>query len=227
MKTLVDGFFRFKKEIFPQKQKLFRELAGAQNPTAVFITCADSRVVPDLITQSQPGDLFICRTVGNQIPPHGSAAEGGVASSIEYAVQALGVHHVIVCGHSDCGAMKAVLRPEKIAALPATAAWLRNAATARSVVLENYQGVTDEVLLHLLTEENVVSQIDNLKTHPAVATRLARGELQLHGWVYHIHSGEITTYDVRTGLFVPLTHDTATATPPRRIHQLSTLEGVA
>jgi carbonic anhydrase len=227
MKNLVDGFFRFKKDIFPEKKMLFRRLAGAQNPTALFITCADSRVVPDLITQSQPGDLFICRTVGNQIPAHGASAEGGVASSIEYAVQALGVQDVIVCGHSDCGAMKAVLHPEKLASLPATSAWLRNADAARSVLLENYKDAPTEVLLHLLTEENVIAQIENLKTHPAVAARLSRGDLELHGWVYHIHSGEITTYDARAGKFVPLDGNLATATPPRRRHQLSAVGGVA
>ncbi|MCU1262108.1 MAG: Carbonate dehydratase [Bryobacterales bacterium] len=221
MNKLIDGFLRFKKNVFPQKRALFRDLAGAQSPTALFITCADSRVVPDLITQSQPGDLFICRTVGNQIPPHGSAPEGGVASSIEYAVHALGVQHVIVCGHSDCGAMNAVLHPERLKDLPSTNAWLKNAAAARSVVLENYVGLVDDVLLHLLAEENIVAQIENLKTHPAVAARLARGELQLHGWFYHIHSGDITTYDAQAGRFAPLDHGSATATPPRRIYHFS------
>src|SRR4030095_8194192 len=145
MKTLIDGFCRFKHDIFPGRKYAFRELAKGQKPKALFITCADSRVVPDLITQSQPGDLFMCRTVGNQVPPFGSQSEGGVSSSIEYAVQALDVRHIVVCGHSDCGAMKGVLRPEKLANLPSTASWLRNAAAARAIVLENYEGVPDEI----------------------------------------------------------------------------------
>jgi carbonic anhydrase len=226
MKPIIDGFLQFKKEVFPQKRKLFRDLASGQKPIALFITCADSRVVPDLITQSQPGDLFICRTVGNQVPPHGAATEGGVASTIEYAVQVLGVPDIIVCGHSDCGAMKAALRPEKMAALPATRAWLRNADAARAVVHENYPEVAEEVLLHLLTEENIIAQLEHVKTHPAVAPRVTRGELNLHGWLYHIHSGEITTFDSRTGRFVPLDHNTANATPTPRIRAFAS-EGAA
>jgi carbonic anhydrase len=227
MKTLIDGFFRFKHDIFPDRKHVFRELAKEQKPKALFITCADSRVVPDLITQSQPGDLFICRTVGNQVPPFGSQSEAGVSSSIEYAVQALDVRHIIVCGHSDCGAMKGVLRPEKLTHLPATASWLRNAAVAKAIVLENYKGAPDEVALHLLTEENVIAQIENLKTHPSVAARLAQGTLDLYGWLYHIHSGEITTYNAKSGTFEPLSERLVAATPPRRRQPMSYLGGAA
>jgi carbonic anhydrase len=229
MQTIIDGFLKFKREVFPQKRTLFRELAANQNPTALFITCADSRVVPDLITQSQPGDLFICRTVGNQIPPHGASAESGVASTVEYAVHALNVQDVIVCGHTDCGAMKAVLKPESLAALPATRAWLQNADAARSVTFENYTGVSEEVMLHLLTEENVIAQLENLKTHPAVAARLARGDLRIHGWVYHIHSGEITAYNATAGRFQPLDHSVAhaNATPPSRLKAVNFVGDVA
>jgi carbonic anhydrase len=228
MINLVDGFLKFKKEVFPAKRMLYRELASDQKPHALFITCGDSRVVPNLILQSEPGELFLCRTVGNQVPPHGSPAEGGVASSIEYAVQVLGVKQIIVCGHSDCGAMKAVLHPEKAAALPATTAWLRTAAAARSAVIENYPSVNDEVLLHLLTEENIVAQLEHVKTHPVVAARLARGDLELHGWLYHIHSGEITAYRAQTGSFAPLGRGAGNATPPRRLRsEQEVLQGVA
>jgi carbonic anhydrase len=217
MTNLVDGFLKFRKDVFPLKRQLYRELANGQSPHALFITCADSRVVPSIILQADPGDLFICRTVGNQVPPRGAKAEGGVASSIEYAVEALGVDHIVICGHSDCGAMKAILHPERLASLPATAEWLKHSETARSVVLDNYRGLTDEVLVHLLTEENIVLQLEHLKTHPAVAKRLARGDLQLHGWLYHIHSGEITTYNAATGAFAPLSKEAANATPRQRI----------
>lgn len=228
MTNLLDGFLKFKKDVFPTKRHLYRELAQGQHPHALFITCADSRVVPNVLMQAEPGELFICRTVGNQIPPSGSPTEGGVASSIEYAVHALGVQDIVVCGHSDCGAMKAVLHPEKLASLPATAAWLRHAAAARSVVLENYQDLTDDVALHLLTEENIVAQLENLKTHPVVAARLARGELQLHGWLYHIHSGEITAYNAAAGAFSPLGKEAGNATPPRRLAAArSALKGAA
>jgi carbonic anhydrase len=226
MKRIIDGFLQFKADVFPKKRTLFHELANGQHPMALFITCADSRIVPELITQTQPGDLFICRTVGNQIPPHGASAESGVASSVEYAVQVLGVQDIIVCGHTDCGAMKAVLRPERMASLPATRTWLRNADAAWSVVRDNYPDVSEDVLLHLMSEENVIAQLENVKTHPAVAARLARGELRLHGWLYHIHSGEITAYDINTGRFTPLDHNAATATPARRL-QRAAFEGAA
>jgi carbonic anhydrase len=216
MTNPVDGFLKFRKDIYPAKRNLYRQLAGGQNPHTLFITCADSRIVPNTILQAEAGDLFLCRTVGNQVPPHGTYSGDGVASSIEYALEALGVQHVVICGHSDCGAMKAVLRPDTLQSLPATAAWLRHAEVARQTVLAGYQDQSDEVLLHLLTEENIVAQLQHLKTHPAVAARLARGDLQLHGWLYHIHSGEITAYDMNLGRFNPLGRDAANATPPRR-----------
>jgi carbonic anhydrase len=211
---------RFKKEVYPRDRQFFRELARGQNPKALFITCADSRIVPDLITQSRPGDLFVCRTIGNQVPAYGSGADTSVSACIEYAVRVLNIQDVIVCGHSDCGAMKGLLHPEKVAALPAVSTWLRNAAAARSVVIENYGDISDDVLLHLLCEENVVAQIENLKTHPSVAARVACGKLRLHGWVYHIHSGEVVTYDGKSRSFVPLGMKPVDATPPARIEDL-------
>jgi carbonic anhydrase len=217
MKKLLDGFVRFKNEVLPRDRAFFSRLALGQHPEALFITCADSRVAPDVITQSRPGDLFMCRTVGNQIPPYGSSNDNGVASSIEYALGALNVRNIIVCGHSDCGAMKAVLHPEKVAALPSTATWLRHAEAARNVVRDSYQHVSDEVLLRLLAEENILAQIQHLQTHPSVASRLARGELQIHGWFYEIHSGEITTFDAKTGTFQPLGFRPVSATPPPRL----------
>ncbi len=217
MANPIDGFLKFKKDVFPAKRHLYRRLADRQHPHTLFVTCADSRIVPNTIMQAEAGDLFLCRTVGNQVPPNGSYAGGGVASSIEYAVQALGVEHIVICGHSDCGAMKAVLRPETLKSLPATAAWLRHAEVAREVVLASYRDLSDEVLLHLLTEENIVAQLEHLKTYPMVAARLTRGELQLHGWLYHIQSGEITAYDASNRRFAPLSREAANATPPCRV----------
>src|SRR3982751_6268271 len=113
MERLLKGVSTFQREVFPQHRELFERLAAKQNPMALFITCADSRVVPDLITQSDPGDLFICRNAGNMVPPYGEM-NGGVSATIEYAVVALNIRHIIVCGHSDCGAMKGVLHPEAV-----------------------------------------------------------------------------------------------------------------
>lgn len=204
MNKLINGFMRFKSDVFPKEQDFFEELASGQHPEALFITCADSRIVPDVITQTRAGDLFVSRTVGNQVPQHGSGNDFGVASAIEYALGALNVRHIVVCGHSDCGAMKAVLHPEKLAAFPSTAAWLKNAEPARAAVCQNHPEASDRDLLRLLTEENVIAQMENLKTHPQVASRLAQGELEIHGWLYEIHSGEISTYSAAAGGFRPL-----------------------
>ena len=209
MRNLIDGFFHFKHHVFPRERQLFRGLGAGQHPQALFITCADSRIVPDLITQSRPGDLFVCRTIGNQVPAYGTGAETGVASAIEYALEALEIRDIIVCGHSDCGAMKVVLNPERAAGLPATGAWLKHAEAARSVVLKNYQDASEEVQLHMVTEENIIAQLQNLGTHPSVAAKLAKGDLNLHGWHYHIHSGEIMSYDAKPRAFHPLQRDVA------------------
>ena len=135
LQQLLQGFRRFRQKVYPQQQALFKRLASAQSPSAMFITCADSRIVPELITQSDPGTLFVTRNVGNVVPPYGQM-NGGVSTAIEYAVLALGVQHIIVCGHSDCGAMKAVLNPASLDGMPTVRAWLRHAEVARSVVAD-------------------------------------------------------------------------------------------
>src|SRR5262245_46408318 len=129
---LAERYAKFRREVFPQHQELFENLAASQSPSVLFVTCSDSRVVPDLILQSRPGDLFICRNAGNIIPPHGELA-GGVSATIEYAVDVLQVRAIIVCGHSDCGAMRALLHPEKLTHLPTVARWLRQAESARRI----------------------------------------------------------------------------------------------
>lgn len=200
MERILDGYALFREKVFPDKQQLFKKLAGAQNPKALFITCADSRVVPDLITQSSPGDLFVIRNVGNIVPPYGQM-NGGVSTAIEYAVLALGVKHIIVCGHSDCGAMRAVLNPASLEHMPTVRAWLWQSEAARIVVEDNCPDCTGNGTLPVLTEENVVSQLDHLCTHPSVASRLAAGKLFIHGWVYDIETGAIRAYDAAQGKF--------------------------
>jgi carbonic anhydrase len=216
MKQLIDGIKKFRTDVFPEHSGLFSKLASGQSPQALFITCADSRIVPDLITQTQPGDLFICRTVGNLVPPHGQS-DGSVASAIEYAVTALNVSNVIVCGHSDCGAMKALLHPESTERLPQTRSWLRYGEAALEAVRGSGLATGDADQLSALIEENVVTQLEHLKTHPAVAARLARGNLQLYGLVYFIHNGEITSYDATTDTFIPVEGKLASATPRVRV----------
>jgi carbonic anhydrase len=200
LQHIVAGVKRFREEVYPTQRELFEKLAHEQTPRAMFITCADSRILPELITQSSPGDLFVTRNVGNVVPPYGQMM-GGVSTAIEFAVSALGVHHVIICGHSDCGAMKAVLNPAQLERLPTVKAWLRHSEVARIVMEENCSCSSHSEKLSALTEENVLAQLDHLRTHPSVAARLARGDLFIHGWIYDIETGEIRAYDAEAGEF--------------------------
>lgn len=216
MERLVQGYLRFNADVFPKQKHLFERLAGEQNPLALIVTCADSRVLPNLITQSGPGDLFLCRNAGNIIPSYGTL-QGGVSATIEYAVLVLGVRDIIVCGHSDCGAMRAVMHPEKLVNMPTVQGWLGHAELARRVVEESYPEMTPEQTLDALIRENVLAQLDHLKTHPSVASKLKLGELGLHGWVYGIDTGLIEAYDAEAHAFRPLAlDDIPVATPPRR-----------
>lgn len=202
MKRLIDGALRFQGEIYPEHRDLFRTLATGQSPEALLITCSDSRVSPELFFQAKPGDLFICRNAGNIAPPY-SDVNGGVTATIEYAVAVLKVGHIIVCGHSDCGAMKALLHPEKLSGLPSVRSWLQHASRAEVVVRENHPDLDEAARINALIEENVLAQLDNLRTHPSVASRIKSGNLQLHGWVYDIESGQIRV-STNQSAFMPL-----------------------
>lgn len=182
-------------------RRLVRE---GQSPKALFIACADSRVSPEHITQSGPGELFVCRNAGNIVPPF-SQVNGGVSSAIEYAVVALGVNDIVICGHSDCGAMKGLLDTKALATMPSVAAWLRHSHAAQQIVCEAYPADLDPKLhVRALALENVVVQLNHLRTHPSVAAGLARGDLRLHGWFFEIESGEVLAYDGAQTRFVPL-----------------------
>ncbi|MBB2201258.1 carbonic anhydrase [Gluconacetobacter tumulisoli] len=195
---LLQGVEKFNSEVFPQNRELFAGLAGQQSPDTLFIACADSRVNPSMITQTQPGDLFVLRNIGNIVPAYGEML-GGVSSAIEYAVLALGVSHIIVCGHSDCGAMKALLDdPAKLSRMPTVASWLRNAEAARAVAGALQATDAGPESVRSLAEQNVLLQIAHLRTHPAVAAALARNELILQGWFYDIASGEVAILDETT-----------------------------
>jgi carbonic anhydrase len=200
---ILKGLSRFQKSVFPKQRDLFQKLALGQRPDALFITCADSRIDPCLLTQTQPGQLFICRVIGNIIPPYPDAI-GGVSATIEYAVGVLGVPDVIVCGHTDCGVMKGVLSPDALEPLTSVSAWLNYAQPARKAVADLKQVHTDAEHLLAVAERNVVEQLGNLKTHPAVAARLEQGDLQIHGWMYHIGEGTVTSWDAGRDDFEPL-----------------------
>lgn len=218
MQKILNGIKKFKSDVFPGLEPLFKKLRGDQKPEVLFITCADSRVVPALITQTDPGDMFLVRIAGNIVPPYGEV-HGGVTATIEYALMVLKVRHVVVCGHSDCGVVKAMLHPEKLSNVPVVESWLGQAEVARRVVVDNYSGSSEEQMIDALTYENVVAQLDHLKTHPSVASALARGELMLHGWVYSIHDGTVMAFDAERGEFVDLVahaDEMPNATPRQR-----------
>lgn len=203
MQKLVDGIHRFRSDIFRPNHELFRRLASGQNPHSLFITCSDSRMMPDLITQAEPGDLFVLRNAGNLIPPNGAAPNSGEAATIEYAVDGLGVQDIIICGHTGCGAMQALLHPEQIGKMPYVQRWLSHASATREIILSQYENldVFPEALWNATVEENVLVQLENLRTHPSVSTGLAMGRLKLHGWVYKIETGEVFAYRPDNGQF--------------------------
>jgi carbonic anhydrase len=203
MPHFAAGVIRFQNDVFPGKKDLFEKLSEGQSPEALFITCSDARVETAMITQTDPGELFICRNAGNIVPPH-TTYTGGMTASIEFAVSALQVPHIVICGHSECGAMKGAMNPEELDSLPHVKEWLSYSKAAVDVVKEVAPDATAEEQMQKLLEQNVILQLQHLKTHPSVATRLAKGDLVLHGWVYDIKTGGVGAYDEATNKFIPV-----------------------
>ncbi|MEM8772682.1 MAG: carbonic anhydrase [Pseudomonadota bacterium] len=203
MPHFAAGVVKFQNEIYPQKKDLFEKLSKGQSPEALFITCSDSRIETAMITQTDPGELFICRNAGNIVPPHTNHT-GGMTASIEFAVAALKVPHIVVCGHTECGAMKGAMNKDGLDALPHVKEWLSYSDAAVRIVNELGSGKNDDEKMKMLLEQNVILQIQHLKTHPAVAARLAARDLQIHGWVYDIKTGDVEAYNERAGEFEPV-----------------------
>lgn len=204
MQKLVKGLHHFQSTIFSSQEHLFKRLAKGQHPLALFITCSDSRIDPNLMMQAEPGELFIMRNAGNIIPPYG-ASHGGEAATIEYAVSVLKVHDIIVCGHSHCGAMQGLLHPESVGELPAVKSWLSHADATARIMKENYSHITEPAArLTATVEENVLVQLENLRTHPSVAAALSRQALKIHGWVYKFETGSVFSFHPEESQFLPL-----------------------
>lgn len=204
MDRLVEGIRRFRADAFPAKRALFSKLASGQAPPVLFITCSDSRIAPQLMTSSEPGDLFVIRNAGNLVPPY-RAESCGEEGTVEYAVAVLGVKHIVVCGHSDCGAMKGLLDPESLASVPSVARWLEFAHTTRDVVDAMYgPEVSGAERLERTIEINTLRQLDSLRGHPSVAAALSRNVVSLHAWVYDIRTGAVASYDESQRTFVEL-----------------------
>jgi len=203
MNKIAAGVIKFQQEEFPKRHELFASLAHGQSPEALFIACSDSRVDPNLITQTDPGELFICRNAGNIVPPHTNYT-GAMTAAIEFAVGALDVGHIIVCGHSQCGAMKGAMAPDDLVGLPHVKEWLGYARAATQTVEETGQGLSDQEKLDMLIRQNVVLQMVHLRTHPYVVSRIHAGKLQIHGWVYDIAGGGVIVFDEESGEFIPV-----------------------
>jgi carbonic anhydrase len=203
MQKLVKGIHSFQRGFFATNRQLFERLATeGQNPETLFITCSDARVVPNLITGAAPGDLFIVRNVGNVVPR--PELSGGTAAAIEYAVEILGVKDIIVCGHTQCGAIDAILNPEKTNDLPSVRRWLAEASTVRDLVESQYADLAPEAKAVVAVEENVLAQLEHLREYPRVAKRLEAGTVQLAGWVFEIATGQVYSFDPDEMEFVPL-----------------------
>jgi len=204
MPKFADGVLRFQKDVFPTKKALFESLSFGQAPEALFITCSDARIETGMLTQSEPGELFVCRNAGNIVPPH-TEHTGGVTASLEYAAAVLNVPHIVVCGHTGCGAMEAAMNEDSVAALPHVREWLQFTRKAVEIMEEAGRGKSADERQDMLAEQNVILQLRHLKTHPTVAERLASGALTLHGWVYHIKTGDVQVFDEALEEFIPAT----------------------
>jgi carbonic anhydrase len=204
MQKLVQGIHHFQRNVFGRHRRLYERLVDGQSPLALFITCSDSRLDPQLLTQAEPGELFVLRNAGNIVPPY-AVARGGEAATIEYAIRVLQVKDIVVCGHSHCGAMAGLLDPDGIEKLPSVREWLRHAEVTRRIIRESYGHIRDAAArLTATVEENVLVQLENLRTHPSVASSLSREDLNLHGWVYKFETGVVFDYDPDSEQFVPL-----------------------
>lgn len=198
MNNLLPGLRKFSERVFPQQRKLFESLSQGQKPHTLMITCSDSRIDPNLMTQTNPGELFVVRNAGNIIPPFGSS-RGGEEAAIEFAIEGLEVSNIVICGHSKCGAMAALTGKVNLDALPSVKSWLRHAQATKKRMETKF---TDFDLQHVV-EENVLVQAENLKTHPSVSASLSSGRTRIFAWVYHFETGSIAVYDPKLKRYLP------------------------
>lgn len=208
MQRLIEGVHKFRNEEFGRYSALFRKLSRkGQNPHTLFITCADSRVLAELVTQSQPGDLFVVKNIGNIIPPADVVGStNSTAAAIEFAVDVLRVNDIVVCGHSQCGAMETLLnRDANLDRTPHLSRWLKMAHPVRDTIEKNYSNLTDPAhRSSAAAEENVLFGLENLHTYPCVQERLADDSLRLHGWFFKIASAELFAFDPASRQFQPI-----------------------
>ena len=197
MNKLIDGAINFRQDFFEEHRKLYHNLQSSQNPHTLFITCSDSRVLPDLITSSMPGELFIVRNIANMVPSFSNSDEYlTVPSAIEYAVNVLKVKNIIVCGHSNCGGIGALYKsPEVMKGLPYTNKWLELGIKVKEKALKISENDKTIDLQELTEKINIVEQLEHLMTYPYINKSYNDGILSIMGWYYKIETGEIFNYN--------------------------------
>lgn len=203
MDRLYKGIYRFQRSYFKKEEEFFKRLSRDQNPEVLFITCADARVDPNLVTQSKPGDLFIVRNVGNIIPPYDAIRDkNSVAAAIEFAVLELRVADIIICGHSNCGAIQTLFQEERdLKDMPHLRDWIRIALPVKEIMDKHYAHVSLDFRNRIAEKENILAQLRNIQTYPFVVKALEEGKLFLHGWYYDIGTGNISSYNPVTDTF--------------------------
>lgn len=203
MKLLLERYHDFHKNIMSANPELYQNLIQGQQPDTMLITCSDSRICPEILFGYKPGEVFVLRNAGNIVPAYGSSS-GGEVATIEYAVAVLKVKHIVVCGHTGCGAVSALMNPDSVKTLPGVAEWLRSAENTRRVVTASHPEASPKELAALAVHENALCQLDNLRTHPAVAAALRLGDLQLHAWVYQLEDSTVEAFNPATNKFEPV-----------------------
>jgi carbonic anhydrase len=210
VQKLVRGVHQFRANYFASHKALFQQLATTgQQPETLFITCSDSRVVPHLITSAAPGELFIVRNVGNVVPPYDPANAGATTAALEYAVCVLKVANIIVCGHTQCGAMNALLNPDTARELPYVSRWLRHTARLRDLIASRYTHLEGDDRITAAAEENVLVQLEHLRGYPFIAKALEEQRLQMNGWVFKIATGQVFDFDPEREEFLPIAPEPA------------------
>jgi carbonic anhydrase len=212
MQTLLDGVHRFRGDEFGRYKQMFRRLSReGQKPHTLFITCADSRVLAELITQSNPGDLFVIKNIGNIVPPSDLLqAPNSTGAGIEFAVEILGVSDIVVCGHSQCGAIAALLGKTPADGLAHLHQWVELAAPVRQLVESKYAHLkSEDARMRVAEEENILFSIEQLRGYRCVEKKLAEGALRLHGWFFKIATGELFAYDPASKQFLPIVRENA------------------
>ena len=206
MKKLIQGIVKFRRDVLPNYRETFARLALGQSPDVLYIGCSDSRVAVNVFASTDPGDLFVVRNVGNLVPPFNlgnqSSADESEAAAIEFALTTLNVSNIIICGHSECGAMHTLVTGRKNVTSNSLREWLSHGDVALEQ-LDTAPSLGKNLARHnQLSQLNVLKQLENLKTHPVVQEKLKAGKLTLHAWWFEVSRADVHAYEESAGEFV-------------------------